>query len=98
MKELASTVNHALDALKSSPFLMALMMFQFMLLGIVAWNAHDVRSGDSKRFELLLKQCSPREQTSSGFDRPRLQSDESKPFVLPPLPELSKEPPETPSN
>jgi hypothetical protein len=84
VKELASTVHHAVDALKSSPVLMALMLFQFLLLGIVAWSASDVRSLDRQRFELVLKLCGPREETT--FRGPRLQSDESKPFTLPPLP------------
>ena len=87
VKELAGTVHHALDALKSQPVLMVMMLFQFVLLGIVAWTASDARSLDAKRLELVLKLCGPREQTSRGFDGPRLQSDESKPFTLPPLPE-----------
>jgi hypothetical protein len=63
VKELASTVHHALDALKSSPILMVLMLFQFLLLAVVGWTAHDIRVNERERFELVLKQCGPAEPT-----------------------------------
>jgi hypothetical protein len=92
VKDVTQAVTGAVDALKASPILLALVLLQFMLVVILAWTAHDVRVNERGRFELLLKQCGPREQTSRGFDGPRLQSDESRPFTLPPPPEAPAPP------
>ena len=59
VKEVAVAVGATVDALKSSPVLLVLMLFQFLLLGIVAYTAHDIRAHDRDRFELVLKQCGP---------------------------------------
>jgi hypothetical protein len=96
VKDVTLAMSGAVDALKHSPLLLALVLLQFMLVIVLAWTAHDVRVNERGRFELLLKQCGPREQTSRGFDGPRLQSDESRPFTLPPLPELPKPTPDPP--
>lgn len=57
MKEV---VSGAIDALKSSPALLALVLFQFVLLALVGWTAHDIRARDQERFALVLQQCGPR--------------------------------------
>jgi hypothetical protein len=59
VKDVAAVAAATVDALKSSPVLLVLMLFQFLLLGIVAWTAHDIRANDRERFELVLKQCGP---------------------------------------
>lgn len=51
-------VAGAIDALKASPVVLALVLFQFALLALVAWSAHEVRAHDKERFALALQACS----------------------------------------
>lgn len=58
MKEV---VTGAVDALKASPIVLALVLFQFALLALVAWSAHEIRAADKERFTLALQSCGQRE-------------------------------------
>lgn len=53
------SVTVAIDALKASPILLALVLLQFALLGLVGWVSHETRAHERARFELVLKQCGP---------------------------------------
>jgi hypothetical protein len=79
--------------LKGNPLVLALLLLNLMML-VGFWYALSSVATAGERRDVMLKACIERGQTSS-FDRPRLQSDESKPFVLPPLlklPPTEKEP------
>lgn len=60
MTAVKEALGGAIDALKGSPLLLILLLFQFALLGAVSWNAHEVRDADKQRFELLLQTCGPK--------------------------------------
>ena len=59
--KITESANQAIDALKSSPVVLAVVILQFLLLAGLAWNSHDRRQLDHEAFQLLLKQCGPRE-------------------------------------
>lgn len=54
---ITGAVHNAIDALKHSPLLLALVIFQFALLGLVAWSAHEIRTSDNERFAMMIKAC-----------------------------------------
>jgi hypothetical protein len=56
--KIAEAGSHAIEALKSSPLLLALVLFQFMLLGAVLWISHEQSQYEHQQFELLVKSCS----------------------------------------
>lgn len=60
IENLGKATGDAISALKEHPILLALVLFQFLLLGIVAWTAHDVRTLDKERFALVMQQCGPK--------------------------------------
>lgn len=57
VEAITGAVHNAIDALKHSPLLLALVLFQFALLGLVAWSAHEIRVSDNEKFALMMKAC-----------------------------------------
>jgi hypothetical protein len=54
---MTEAIKGAIDALKGSPIILALVLFQFALLALVAWSAHQIREADKERFALVLQSC-----------------------------------------
>jgi len=54
MKDVASS---AIDAMRSSPGLLALVLLQSVVLGIIGWTVVTARQYEEKRFELLMQAC-----------------------------------------
>lgn len=57
VEAIKGAVVNAIDALKQSPLVLSLLLFQFALLGLVAWSAHEIRAADNERFALMIKAC-----------------------------------------
>lgn len=57
---MTEAIKGAIDALKGSPLILALVLFQFALLALVAWSAHEIRAADKERFALVLQACAAR--------------------------------------
>lgn len=57
---MTEAIKGAIDALKGSPLVLALVLFQFALLALVAWSAHEIRTADKERFALVLQSCGQR--------------------------------------
>ena len=46
----------AVDALKTSPALLVLILLNMVVFGAVAWNGHEVRAGFATEREVLAKE------------------------------------------
>jgi len=57
IEKITQATAHAVDALKGSPVLLALVLFMFVFCGVVVWVSHEQRAYEHAQFELLLKQC-----------------------------------------
>ena len=72
--EVGKTSRSIVDALKSTPGVLALLLFNLIFIGLIAWVQHQ----NGQRWERLMIQT----LESCGVTH-KLQSDESKPFELP---------------
>jgi hypothetical protein len=57
IEKITASANEAIAALKGSPMLLTLVLFQFALLGAVIWISHEQSGYEHRQFELLLAQC-----------------------------------------
>jgi hypothetical protein len=55
--QITQSAGQAIEALKGSPLLLTLVLFQFALLAAVIWISHEQSGYEHAQFELLLKQC-----------------------------------------
>jgi len=55
IEQVRASVNRAIDALKSSPILLALVLLQFVVLAAVVWVSHEQSAYEHQQFELLIK-------------------------------------------
>jgi hypothetical protein len=85
----ADVAGKAVDALRSTPVILALILMNVIMLSGFWYTLHSVANAMERR-DAMIKACIEKDGNESTFRGPRLQSDESKPFVLPPLPELPK--------
>ena len=72
--ETGKTARSIIDALKSTPGVLALVLFNIAFIGLIGWVQHQ----NGQRWERLMT------ETLKGCATHQLQSDESKPFELPP--------------
>lgn len=63
-EEAGKTARGAIDALKSTPVILALVLLQAIVLGAVAWYSHErTKSNDrlialfQKQFEVIIQRC-----------------------------------------
>ena len=89
----ARVATSAIDALKSNPVVLALVLLQIVVLGLLGWYSHErTKSNDRlidlfhKQFEILVQRCDGTQQRG-GDGSYRMQSGESSPFILPELKE-----------
>jgi hypothetical protein len=85
----ADVAVKAVDALRSTPVMLGLILINVMVLIGFWYTLHSVANAMERR-DAMIKACIQKDGNESTFRGPRLQSDESKPFVLPPLPESPK--------
>jgi hypothetical protein len=83
----ADVAGKAVDALRSTPVILALILMNVIMLSGFWYTLHSVASAMERR-DSMIKACIEKDRSESTFRGPRLQSDESRPFALPPLPEL----------
>jgi hypothetical protein len=93
----ADVAGKAVDALRSTPVVLGLILLNIMMLFGFWYTLHSVANAMERR-DNMIKACIEKGGEESPFRGPRLQSDESRPFVLPPLPELPEMTLETPSD
>lgn len=78
----------AIDALKSSPALLVLVLMQLVTLGILAWNANSLNTNRHEREMFMLNKCF---EKSEGYNNPRRSrfttTSIGKPMQGPPAPE-----------
>ena len=55
--KIAVSASQAIDALKNSPLLLALVLLQFIVLAAVVWISHEQSDYEHRQFELLVAQC-----------------------------------------
>ena len=86
----AKVATSAIDALKSAPVILALVILQVLVLGILGWYSHErTKSNDRlielfhKQFEILVQRCDGGSQQGSRGQGFKLQSDEARPYILP---------------
>ena len=72
--EAGKTARSVVDALKSTPGFLALVLFNLAFIGLIAWIQHQ----NGQRWERLMT------ETLQNCAVHKLQSDESKPYPLPP--------------
>jgi len=58
--KIAEAAGTAIEALRSTPVVLALVLFQLLLLGAVVWLAADRAKHDQARFEMVIRQCGPK--------------------------------------
>ena|SRR5215475_2967128 len=94
----ADAAKSAIDALKSAPVVLALVLLQAGVLGMLGWYSHErTKSNDRlielyhKQFEQLVARCASSKLEPNKDVRYGLQSSESHPYFLPPKDELLKE-------
>jgi len=63
MSDLKDVAGSTIDALKSQPVLLALVVLQVVQLGVVAWASTANRAGDRERFGLVMQLCGPKQAT-----------------------------------
>ena len=73
--EAGKTARTIVDALKSTPGFLALVLFNLAFIALIAWIQHQ----NGQRWERLMH-----ETLKSCSDSHKLQSDESRPYELPP--------------
>jgi len=63
-EEAGKTARGAIDALKSTPVILALVILQMFVLGMLAWYSHErTKSNDRlielyhKQFEVIIGRC-----------------------------------------
>ena len=88
----AKVATSAIDALKSNPVILALVLLQIVVLALLGWYSHErTKSNDRlielyhKQFEVLVQRCSDGRQGRREDGDYKLQSEESKPYILPEL-------------
>jgi hypothetical protein len=91
----AEVAGKAVDALRSTPVMLGLILLNVVMLLGFWYTLHSVANAMERRDD-MIKACIEKGGNGSTFRGPRLQSDESRPFVLPPLP-ATPAAPESPS-
>lgn len=86
-EEIGQTVRSAFDALKATPVVLAILLFNVILLLGLFYGTHAAAERWERLVEAVLKTCAQSIQRE-GY---RMQSDESKPVELPPLPQARPE-------
>ena len=74
--EAGKTARTVVDALKSTPGFLALVLFNLAFIALIAWIQHQ----NGQRWERLMTQTL---ESCSGGVTHKLQSDESRPVELP---------------
>jgi hypothetical protein len=82
----ADVAGKAVDALRSTPVMLGLILLNVVMLLGFWYTLHSVANAMERRDD-MIKTCIEKGGDGNTFRAPRLQSDESRPFVLPPLPE-----------
>ena len=89
-EEAGKTARSAIDALQSAPVILALVLLQIMVLAFLAWTSHTRTQSNEKLIELFHQQFNTLAQSCLSGSGPKLQSDDSRPFALPPLEDMKK--------
>jgi hypothetical protein len=92
----ARVATSAIDALKANPVILALVMLQIVVLTLLGWYSHERTKSNDRLIELFHTQFNTLVERCDGGTRGqgsgmKLQSDESRQYVLPPLDELRKQ-------
>ena len=82
-EEIGSTVRSVFDALKATPVVLAILLFNLVLLGGLIIGTHYAAERWERLVETVLKTCAPERAREGHY---RVQSDESRPVELVPPP------------
>ena len=58
--EAGETARTVVEALKSTPAILALVVFNLLFIGVVAWTQHSNGERWQALLETTLKQCAPK--------------------------------------
>lgn len=81
VEEAGKAVGAGIDALKSTPVILAVLVFNLALMAMIAFSTHENGNRWERMLQLVVEHCRPAPTTSgSGF---KLQSEHSVPFTFP---------------
>ena len=61
-EEAGATARSAIDAMKSTPMMLGVLIFNVLWLGIIAWVVHTNGQRWQHTIDTVLKMCSPHGQ------------------------------------
>jgi hypothetical protein len=56
-EEVGKATNSAIDALKSTPVILAILIFNIAWMGIIGWSAHENGSRWERTIDMAFKYC-----------------------------------------
>jgi hypothetical protein len=60
IEETGKVMSSAVDALKATPTILAILIFNIILLGVIAWSGHEQGNRWEKMAGQLISQCGPK--------------------------------------